>query len=62
MVDPQIIAQIIAGIQSALIPNEVLYDVLLKGELMPENIRSYEEYQAQIDSAKPALSPADEEF
>ena len=62
MVDPQIIAQIIAGIQSALIPNEVLYDVLLKGELMPENIRSYEEYQAQIDSAKPALSPADEEL
>lgn len=62
MVDPQIIAQIIAGIQSALIPNEVLYDVLLKGELMPENIRSYEEYQAQIDSAKPALSPTDEEL
>ena len=62
MVDPQIIAQIIAGIQGALIPNEVLYDVLLKGELMPENIRSYEEYQAQIDSAKPVLSPADEEL
>ena len=62
MVDPQIIAQIIAGIQGALIPNEVLYDVLLKGELMPENIRSYEEYQAQIDSAKPALSPTDEEL
>ncbi len=62
MVDPQIIAQIIAGIQSALIPNEVLYDVLLKGELMPENIQSYEEYQAQIDSAKPALSPTDEEL
>lgn len=62
MVDPQIIAQIIAGIQGALIPNEVLYDVLLKGELMPKNIQSYEEYQAQIDSAKPALSPADEEL
>lgn len=62
VVDPQIIAQIIAGIQGALIPNEVLYDVLLKGELMPENIRSYEEYQAQIDSAKPTLSPADEEL
>ena len=61
-VDPQIIAQIIAGIQGALIPNEVLYDVLLKGELMPKNIQSYEEYQAQIDSAKPALSPTDEEL
>ena len=62
VVDPQIIAQIIAGIQGALIPNEVLYDVLLKGELMPKNIQSYEEYQAQIDSAKPALSPTDEEL
>ena len=57
MIDPQVIAQIISGIQSGIIPNEVLYDALLKGELMPETIQSFEDYQAKIDTAAPDMTP-----
>lgn len=60
MIEPQLLAQIIAGIQSGDIPNEVLYDALLKGELMPETIQSYEDYQAKIEHARPQVTPSDE--
>ena len=60
MIEPQLLAQIIAGIQSGDIPNEVLYDALLKGELMPETIQSYEDYQAKIEQACPQVMPSDE--
>lgn len=60
MIEPQLLAQIIAGIQSGDIPNEVLYDALLKGELMPETIQSYEDYQAKIEQARPQVTPSDE--
>lgn len=60
MIEPQLLAQIIAGIQSGDIPNEVLYDALLKGELMPETIQSYEDYQAKIEQARPQVMPSDE--
>ena len=60
MIEPQLLAQIIAGIQSGDIPNEVLYDALLKGELMPETIQSYEDYQAKLEQARPQVTPSDE--
>ena len=60
MIEPQLLAQIIAGIQSGDIPNEVLYDALLKGELMPETIQSYEDYQAKLEQAAPQVMPSDE--
>nr|DAT12143.1 MAG TPA: portal [Caudoviricetes sp.] len=60
MIEPQLLAQIIAGIQSGDIPNEVLYDALLKGELMPETIQSYEDYQAKLEQAAPQVTPRDE--
>lgn len=60
MIEPQLLAQIIAGIQSGDIPNEVLYDALLKGELMPETIQSYEDYQAKLEQAAPQVTPSDE--
>lgn len=60
MIEPQLLAQIIAGIQSGDIPNEVLYDALLKGELMPKTIQSYEDYQAKIEHARPQVTPSDE--
>ena len=60
MIEPQLLAQIIAGIQSGNIPNEVLYDALLKGELMPETIQSYEDYQAKLEQARPQVTPSDE--
>lgn len=60
MIEPQLLAQIIAGIQSGNIPNEVLYDALLKGELMPETIQSYEDYQAKLEQAAPQVTPSDE--
>lgn len=60
MIEPQLLAQIIAGIQSGDIPNEVLYDALLKGELMPETIQSYEDYQAKLEQARPQVTPNDE--
>ena len=60
MIEPQLLAQIIAGIQSGDIPNEVLYGALLKGELMPETIQSYEDYQAKIEQARPQVMPSDE--
>lgn len=60
MIEPQLLAQIIAGIQSGDIPNEVLYDALLKGELMPKTIQSYEDYQAKIEQARPQVMPSDE--
>ena len=60
MIEPQLLAQIIAGIQSGHIPNEVLYDALLKGELMPETIQSYEDYQAKLEQAAPQVTPSDE--
>lgn len=60
MIEPQLLAQIIAGIQSGDIPNEVLYDALLKGELMPKTIQSYEDYQAKLEQAAPQVTPSDE--
>ena len=60
MIEPQLLAQIIAGIQSRDIPNEVLYDALLKGELMPKTIQSYEDYQAKLEQAAPQVTPSDE--
>ena len=60
MIEPQLLAQIIAGIQSGDIPNEVLYDALLKGELMPKTIQSYEDYQAKLEQAAPQVMPSDE--
>lgn len=60
MIEPQLLAQIIAGIQSGDIPNEVLYDALLKGELMPETIQSYEDYQAKLEQVAPQVTPSDE--
>lgn len=60
MIEPQLLAQIIAGIQSGNIPNEVLYDALLKGELMPKTIQSYEDYQAKLEQAAPQVTPSDE--
>ena len=60
MIEPQLLAQIIAGIQSGDIPNEVLYDALLKGELMPKTIQSYEDYQAKLEQARPQVTPSDE--
>ena len=60
MIEPQLLAQIIAGIQSGDIPNEVLYDALLKGELMPKTIQSYEDYQAKLEQATPQVTPSDE--
>ena len=60
MIEPQLLAQIIAGIQSRDIPNEVLYDALLKGELMPKTIQSYEDYQAKLEQAAPQVMPSDE--
>jgi len=60
MIQPQLLAQIIAGIQSGDIPNEVLYDALLKGELMPKTIQSYEDYQAKLEQAAPQVTPSDE--
>ena len=60
MIEPQLLAQIIAGIQSGDIPNEVLYDALLKGELMPKTIQSYEDYQAKLELARPQVTPSDE--
>lgn len=60
MIEPQLLAQIIAGIQSGDIPNEVLYDALLKGELMPKTIQSYEDYQAKLEQARPQVMPSDE--
>lgn len=60
MIEPQLLAQIIAGIQSGDIPNEVLYDALLKGELMPKTIQSYEDYQTKLEQAAPQVTPSDE--
>ena len=60
MIEPQLLAQIIAGIQSGDIPNEVLYDALLKGELMPKTIQSYEDYQAKLEQVAPQVMPSDE--
>ncbi|WP_315508541.1 DUF4055 domain-containing protein [Campylobacter showae] len=60
IIEPQLLAQIIAGIQSGDIPNEVLYDALLKGELMPKTIQSYEDYQAKLEQAAPQVTPSDE--
>lgn len=60
MIEPQLLAQIIAGIQSGDIPNEVLYDALLKGEPMPKTIQSYEDYQAKLEQAAPQVTPSDE--
>ena len=60
MIEPQLLAQIIAGIQSGDIPNEVLYDALLKGELMPKTIQSYEDYQSKLEQAAPQVTPSDE--
>ena len=60
MIEPQLLAQIIAGIQSGDIPNEVLYDALLKGELMPKTIQSYEDYQAKLEQAAPQVTPSNE--
>ncbi|WP_169975857.1 DUF4055 domain-containing protein [Campylobacter sp. RM16191] len=57
MVDPQILEKLITGIQSGIIPNKVLYDVLLKGELMPDEISNYEEYLALIDEQEPSIVP-----
>lgn len=56
-VDPQILEKLITGIQSGIIPNKVLYDVLLKGELMPDEISNYEEYLALIDEQEPSIVP-----
>ncbi len=60
MIEPQLLVQIIAGIQSGDIPNEVLYDALLKGELMPKTIQSYEDYQAKLEQAAPQVTPSNE--
>lgn len=61
-VDPQILEKLITGIQSGIIPNKVLYDVLLKGELMPDEISDYEEYLALIDEQEPTFKASDEEL
>ncbi|MCD8213687.1 MAG: DUF4055 domain-containing protein [Campylobacter sp.] len=59
-VDPQLLEKVMNGVQGGSIPNEVLYDLLLKGELMPETIQNYNEFQAKLDEQAPSIDLGDE--
>lgn len=54
-IDAQLLAQIMAGVQSGTIPMEVLYHNMKNGELIPDDM-DYETYQSNIETAPPALS------
>lgn len=55
-IDPQLLAQLMAGVQGGIIPLQVLYYNIKQGELMPDEIDSYETYQGANETAQPQLS------
>ena len=53
--DAQLLAQIMAGVQSSTIPLQVLYHNMKEGELIPDDM-DYETYQSNIETATPQMS------
>lgn len=57
-VNPQLLQQLMAGVQGGNIPLSVLFYNMKEGELIPENM-DLEEFQGQIQTATPQLSVND---
>ena len=53
--DAQLLAQIMAGVQSSTIPPQVLFHNMKEGELIPDEM-DYEMFQANIETATPKMS------
>jgi hypothetical protein len=54
-IDPQLLAQIMGGVQSGTIPMEVLFHNMKEGELIPDDM-DFETYQSNIETATPQMS------
>lgn len=55
VIDPQLLAQLMAGVQNGTMPLQVLYSNMVAGELIDKGV-TYEQYQGMINEQAPMMS------